>query len=78
MAMPILHPLENLPLGPEEIRQMTAAYEQALDKLGLIDRSDPLTEIIAKKIVEVVQAGERNPARISRRALLELRIPTPR
>lgn len=67
--------LQNLPLGPEEIRQMTAAYEKALHKLGLIDRSDPMTELVAKKIVEVVQAGERNPARISRRALLELGIP---
>jgi len=57
---------------------MTAAYEKALHKLGLIDRTDPITEIVAKKIIEVVQSGERNPARISRRALLELGILAPR
>ncbi len=70
--------LKNLVLSPEEIRPMTAAYEQALQKLGLIDQADPITEVIAKKIIEVVQTGERNPARISRRALLELGVPTPR
>jgi len=74
--MPILHYLRDLVLGPEEIRAMTAAYEQALHKLGLIDRADPITEVIAKKIIAVVQTGERNPARISRRALLELGVPT--
>jgi len=73
--MRTLHHLENLPLGPEDIKQMTAAYEQALHKIGLIDRADPRSEIIAKKIIEVVQTGGRNPARISRRALLELGIP---
>ncbi len=75
-VMRTFHHLENLPLGPEDIKQMTAAYEQALHKIGLIDRTDPRSEIIAKKIIEVVQTGERNPARISRRALLELGIPT--
>jgi hypothetical protein len=75
--MPTLHHLENSALGPEDIRQMTAAYEHALDRLGLIDQADPITEAIAKKIIEVVQTGERNPARISRRALLELGIAVP-
>lgn len=69
--MPSSH-LENLPLGPDEIGPMTAAYEQALHMLGLVDPADPITEVIAKKIIEVVQTGEQNPARISRRALLEL------
>ncbi|HLH10934.1 MAG TPA: hypothetical protein VKV77_03520 [Methylovirgula sp.] len=72
--MPIQRHFENLVFGPEEISRMTAAYESALDELDLADRTDPLTEIIAKKIVEVAQTGEINPARITRRALLELDI----
>ncbi len=75
--MPTFHHIENSALGPEDIEQMTAAYEHALQRLGLIDRADPITEAIAKKIVEVVLTGERNPARISRRALSELGIATP-
>jgi len=69
--------LPNEPLGPDDIRPMTAAYELVLHKLGLIARTDPITLIIAKKIIEIVQSGERNPARISRRALSELGIETP-
>ncbi len=69
--MPSSH-LENLPLGPDEIRPMIAAYEQALHTLGLFDRADPIAEVIAKKIIEVVQTGEQDPKRISKRALLEL------
>ena len=31
-----------------DIDRMTAAYEVALTKLRLVDRTDPLTELIAK------------------------------
>jgi hypothetical protein len=40
------------------------AYEAALRKLGLVDRSDPMTLTLAKLIIEVAQQGERDPARI--------------
>lgn len=66
--------LENLAFGPEEIGQMQEAYEKTLHELGLVDRTDPLTEIVAKKIIEIIQTGEREPAAITRCALSELRI----
>jgi hypothetical protein len=43
--------------------------------LQLSDRQDPITEIVAKKIIEAAQAGERDPRRIRERALRELGIP---
>jgi hypothetical protein len=36
--------------GPEEIKAMTATYEAALLDLGLVDRDDPITEIVAMAI----------------------------
>jgi len=33
--------------GPEEIKAMAAAYEGALIELQLMDRNDPITELIA-------------------------------
>ena len=54
--------------GPDEIKAMTAAYESALTDLGFADREDPLTELIAKSIVNVT-ATERDPERIKERAL---------
>ena len=43
-------------LRPEEIRLLNDAYKRALRALHLVDRNDPLTEIVAKKIVEVSNA----------------------
>ena len=43
---------------------MAAAYEGALIDLQLMDRNDPLTELIAKAIVNVTATGERDPENI--------------
>ena len=48
---------------------MAATYEGALIDLHLIDRNDPLTELIAKAIVNVTATGERDPEKIKERAL---------
>jgi len=40
--------LQNSPLGPDEIAVLTEAYEATLRKLGLVDRNDPITEIIGR------------------------------
>lgn len=55
--------------GPDEIEAMTAAYEAALLDLGLVDRDDPITEIVATAIVGISDRGERDPAVIKERAL---------
>jgi hypothetical protein len=66
--------LQNVPLGPEEIRRLTDAYEQTLSALSIKDRNDPLTEFIAKKIFELGQTGLKDPKQISARAIEELRL----
>ena len=73
--MAIYRLLQNCAFGPDEIERITMAYEGALRVLGLADRTDPITEIIAKKIIEVAQTGERDPLRIRARAIAELGIP---
>jgi hypothetical protein len=55
--------------GPEEIEAMTTAYEAALLDLGLVNRDDPITEIVATAIVGIASTGERDPATIKDRAL---------
>jgi hypothetical protein len=70
--MPIYRLLQNVPMGPEEISRLTTAYEQTLRTIGLVDRNDPITELIAKKIIEIAQTGVREPADISALAIKEL------
>ncbi len=48
---------------------MTAAYEAALLDLGLVDRDDSITEIVATAIVGITDRGERDPVLIKERAL---------
>ena len=60
--------------GPEEIEAMTKAYEATLAELRLVDRNDPITELIARKIVNVTGTGERTPQVIKDRALAALGI----
>jgi hypothetical protein len=51
---------------------MTATYEATLRALKLADRQDPITELVAQKIIEIAKTGERDPARLRERALSEL------
>jgi hypothetical protein len=57
---------------PSDIERMTAAYEAALTLVQLKDRDDPLTELIAQKIIETYRTGMRDPARICATALKKL------
>lgn len=71
--MPIVRLLEREAFSPEDIQVMTAAFEDTLAALQLIDRLDPLTEMVAKKIIECAQTGERDPIRLRDCALRLLR-----
>ena len=67
--MAIYRLIANGSFGPDLIVAMTAAYESALTDLELIDRKDPLTELIAKSIINITATGERDPERMKERAL---------
>jgi hypothetical protein len=63
--------------GPDEIRVMTAAFDQILDDLRLwkrddgssVDRGDPVVTLVAKRIIELAKKGERDPTRLRDSAL---------
>jgi hypothetical protein len=73
--MAIYRLLRETSFGQEEIERMAAAYEGALRVLKLRDRNDPITELIAKKIIEIARHGERDATVICDRAIQELGIP---
>jgi hypothetical protein len=73
--VPIYRLLQNVPLGPEEIRRLTDAYEHTVSVLSVKDRNDPLAEFIARKIIEIGQTGLKDPTQISARAIEELGLP---
>jgi hypothetical protein len=64
--------LKNNTFGPEEIERLVTAYEKTLRALGLNNRSDPITQLVAEKIIAVGRLGVEDPAEISKLALEEL------
>ncbi|MEH2521129.1 hypothetical protein V1286_006513 [Bradyrhizobium algeriense] len=74
--MAIYRLLENssLGLGPKEVNGIIAAYEQTLHTLCVKDRDDPLTEMIAKKIIRIAQTGVHDAAQLSALAIKELEV----
>ena len=52
--MTLVRFLDNHSFGPEAITAMTAAFEDTLRTLGLVDHTGLAAEIVAKKILELV------------------------
>jgi hypothetical protein len=67
--MTIYKLIANGSFGQMEIDAMSAAYESALINLAISNRDDPITDLIAKAIVNVVATGERDPKLIEQRAI---------
>lgn len=58
--MAIYRLFRNSAFGPDEIQLMSSAFEGALRALELKDRSDPITQTVAGKIIELAQRGVRD------------------
>jgi hypothetical protein len=71
--MPLTPFLKEAAFDPEAIKAISAAFEAVCESLQLRNRSDPITEIVARKVIEVAGTGERDPERIRDLALLALK-----
>jgi hypothetical protein len=59
--------------NPDAVKALTTAYEHACAALDLADRTDPLKDIIAQKIIERAKRGELDAVRLCEAVLEELR-----
>jgi hypothetical protein len=73
ISMPISQFLGNSKFDPETKRIMGLAFEMTRLALGLADRGDIANELIAKRIIELAKAGERNPDLLCESAVKEFR-----
>ena len=53
------------PFAAEDLKLIGQAFSAALDKLGLNDRSDPMVEMVARRIIRAAMRGERDPIKLS-------------
>jgi hypothetical protein len=73
--MAIYRQLTEASFNEAEVAQLSEAYEAALTKLRLVDRRDPVTDLVAAKIIEIFRAGEHDPSKMCSLALRELGVP---
>ena len=66
--MPISRLLQNGAFDPAAVKVLSLSFENACRVLGLVDRTDAITELLARKIIEVAQTGERDPSIIQQQA----------
>ena len=55
--------------SPDEAKRLVEAFEDTLRALKLVDREDPVTMLVAKRIIELAKQGERDPVQLRERTL---------
>jgi len=66
---------EGAVFGPDDIAGITAAFDDALKQLGLVDRKDPIVLAVASTTIHLAKEGERDPRRLSEKVVSLLRSP---
>jgi len=59
----------NVLFGPEDVTQLAAGLEMALTDLGVRDRNDPTTTLVAKLIIQLAKDGDRDPTSLAKWAI---------
>jgi hypothetical protein len=76
--MPINRLFRDGKIEPEDVERLNRAFTYALQRLHLVDRNDPICDIVARKVVEIDRAGTRDPEEISELAAKQLGMPEQR
>ena len=64
---------ESAVFGPEELKDIVTAFEAVMKDMGLTDRTDPSTIMLAKLTIELAKQGEFTAASLRARVLKEMR-----
>ena len=74
--MPINRLLANGKVTPEEVERLNLAFRFTLKSLHLVDRNDPICDIVAHKIIQIDTEGTHDPLEIAKLATKQLGIPS--
>jgi hypothetical protein len=56
---------QGVVFDPDDVTRLTIAYHAVLHQLGLADREDGATLMVAKRIVDLATLGKRDPERLA-------------
>ena len=57
---------------PEEVELLNKAFNHALNLLGVVDRNDPLCDMVAREVVEVGTTGISEAREIAEMAVVRI------
>ncbi len=64
--------LKRRGIGPEDSERLKQAFSLAVNGLYLVDRNDPICEMVARKVIEIGLNGTRDPQEIAALAIKQL------
>lgn len=70
--MPIDRLLKRHGIEPDRSDRLRLAFTLALKRLDLVDRNDPICEIVARKVLEIGADGTHEPDQIAAEAVRQL------
>ena len=73
--MPITPYLAGRAFEPEMLKCMAIAFEDVCKQIGLKDKTDPFTELVAEKVISFARPGENDPAALCARVMRSLSPP---
>jgi hypothetical protein len=62
---------ERHTFDPDDVKVMSEAFTVVCDALGLKERDDPATRLIARRIIEHAESGVRSPSALQHLVLKE-------
>jgi hypothetical protein len=65
---PLLESDEGV-FGPDDVKVISAVFDDLLRSLQLVDRSDPAVTMVAKLTIEAAKQGERDPIRLREKVM---------
>jgi hypothetical protein len=73
--MPINRRFRDGEIKTEDVERLNRAFTFTLRSLSLVDRDDPVCEIVARKVIEINATGIRDPEEIARLTVTKLGLP---
>jgi len=70
--MPINRLLIESKLSAQDVKRLNEAFELTLRGLHLVDRNDPICELVARRIIDIGTDVRRDPKQIAALAVKQL------
>jgi len=71
--MPIRPYLQGQAFDPDTVRVMGTAFENVCKQLGILDRHDAVTKIVARTVIDMAQRGFRDEDSLTDAVMQEFR-----